>query len=76
MTQFEKALIAELKGIRKELSKLNRKDDVAVKIPSPEKLIEQQLAYLELKNQQPPRTFVDGVPLEGIAATYDPLGRS
>lgn len=72
MTEFEKALLRELKGIRKELGKLNEiNDEKRVKIPPPEELIAQQIQ--QIIESQSTKVEVDGKQVaENI--TYDPLG--
>lgn len=72
MTPFEKALLGELKGIRKELSKLNaRSGEDPVRIPPPpDAIVQQVIQSIQLQQQQ---VELD---VEEIAkhVGYDPLG--
>lgn len=76
MTPFEKALLGELKGIWKELSKLNKvdSDENKVKIPPPEDLLKMQLEDIVGQiNQQSKKVEMNGRELTQDL-TYDPLG--
>ncbi|MBN6206294.1 hypothetical protein JYK21_07505 [Ralstonia pickettii] len=73
MTPFEKALLGELKSMRKELQKMNQNGPFDIKIeppispPSASDILADKLA--ELKNQEKPEEAEKEKPL------YDPLGR-
>lgn len=66
MTPFEKALLDELKGIRKELVKLNKADS---DMPTANELLAMQMAQMQqtLKKSKQPEKTKDTI--------YDPLSK-
>lgn len=68
-TPFEKALLGELKGIRKELQKFNK-----VEIPPPEELALEQIKQL-MENQRltEGKINADSIKIINTKETYNPL---
>jgi len=74
VTEFEKALIKELKSIRKELQKMNKNGPIDIKIeppvspPTARDILADKLAELkESKDKQEKE--------ENLNTIYDPLGK-
>lgn len=73
MTQFEKALLSELKGIRKALEKLNLNSDVA--IPAPQEILAMQMAQMKREEENVTERTIDAKNIKIEIPKYDPLGR-
>lgn len=74
MTQFERSLIKELQGIKKELQKLNKNnDDKKVKIPPPEDILKMQLENIVGQMNQQSKKVEENEKKIIEDTTYDPL---
>ncbi|MCJ7839973.1 hypothetical protein MUB24_03400 [Lederbergia sp. NSJ-179] len=65
MTPFEKALLGELKGIRKAIEKIDRNNEVDI---PPHELLAMQMAQMQ-QSEEKAKVVKKEKPL------YDPLGR-